>query len=754
MGCSAAESEEKLFTPHKWVYSDVRVIDPVDTDHPDQDIIAAYMHDAGDSNVRLILNSYPSTQIDFRLDFLDLDYVPNQDIYLALDHLPGGTHTLPDNTKADIKWDTLIYLPAQGGIEAVDNNQKPRQNLTLRITRDPTLDFISINLLLDQTAAPVSPLLAQVFVTAPGELSTTDQTSQFALDQTPPPPAETLFAFWNVYPAYTPAQALRRWDGAHTGPLGGRHGLYNLLRAARNIEIPLVLLDLKSPARLSALDYSRSLPLVQELNSRGLITLPDVVPFTYPSGSQLAPQISQELIHFAAADSRSTGDLFGLPDSQLLYTPSNTQEIVGYTQHLTLSKTDQPLGQFFRKGQTRWTMIPFSPQLTGEIQQAGRTGPTLLTRQQLVSQALSYSRDPAASVLVLGGDLVATTWGDPQSVRETLRYISAHPWIKPLTAHELSTHSVSPITASYKPAFMENSPVFGSISAKLLPELKNAADDPLVREAWHSYTDLLSPVYPLPDELMTLRSNYAGQIALLLAASRWNTDSRPQSSCDEDLDFDGKLECVLANEHLLGYFDPAEGTLTHLFSRTDSGEIHQWIAPSSQFTTATSDPSLWQLDAGSRADPYAIQGAFAEAGAPFTAQITSNKLVFERTGTIKTYHITGHSLGLEYSSDHSAVLQMPIVVDPWLRFTPDWADAALTDQAEQYITWSIPESANLTVSSDTPLTQHTYRDTRELMGAPENPNYDYPPGHYLLFPVSLITMNASGNVSLSLEIVE
>jgi hypothetical protein len=40
------------------------------------------------------------------------------------------------------------------------------------------------------------------------------------------------------------------------------------------------------------------------------------------------------------------------------------------------------------------------------------------------------------------------------------------------------------------------------------------------------------------------------------------------------------------------------------------------------------------------------------------------------------------------------------------------------------------------------------------MGASENPNYDFPPGHYLPFPVSLITLNAPGNVSLSLEITD
>ena len=40
-----------------------------------------------------------------------------------------------------------------------------------------------------------------------------------------PTPAYLLLAFWDTLPASTPIQLLRRWDGAHTGPYGQRHGL-------------------------------------------------------------------------------------------------------------------------------------------------------------------------------------------------------------------------------------------------------------------------------------------------------------------------------------------------------------------------------------------------------------------------------------------------------------------------------------------------------------------------------------------------
>jgi hypothetical protein len=87
-----------------------------------------------------------------------------------------------------------------------------------------------------------------------------------------------LLAFWNTVPAYTPAQALRRWDGAHTGPYGERHGLHLLLQAVRRSKVPVVLLDLKTPAALSALDFLGKLPQIQNLSTQGLLILPEALP--------------------------------------------------------------------------------------------------------------------------------------------------------------------------------------------------------------------------------------------------------------------------------------------------------------------------------------------------------------------------------------------------------------------------------------------------------------------------------------------
>ncbi len=114
----------------------------------------------------------------------------------------------------------------------------------------------------------------QVFLTPPGSHNIADQLDPIDLGMTPPAPARYLLAFWNTFPAYTPLTALRRWDGAHTGPLGGRHGLWNLLRTARSAASPLILLDMNYPAALSALEFAGELELIKELQAERLLNSP------------------------------------------------------------------------------------------------------------------------------------------------------------------------------------------------------------------------------------------------------------------------------------------------------------------------------------------------------------------------------------------------------------------------------------------------------------------------------------------------
>ena len=85
-----------------------------------------------------------------------------------------------------------------------------------------------------------------------------------------PAKAPLLLAFWDALPANTPAQLLQRWDGAHTGPYGSRHGLKHLLAAVEEYEVPVALLDLKDPtSTLSGLDLIGQIAYIQQLEEQG-----------------------------------------------------------------------------------------------------------------------------------------------------------------------------------------------------------------------------------------------------------------------------------------------------------------------------------------------------------------------------------------------------------------------------------------------------------------------------------------------------
>ena len=252
-------------TPVRWQSADLRVLDPADGENADGDLIAGYARSSG-------------KQIQVRLDLLDSEVIPQHDLYLAIDSQPGGRSSLPGGNTAGIAWDWLVYLPAQGHIQVLKSSTQGSTQRNILAMRNPDLDTVEISLQASELNAYPAGISFQALTRQPGSESLSDSMPAFSLDGAPPPPARTLLAFWNTLPAYSPAQALRRWDGAHTGPLGARHGLGNLLKALRDYRAPAALLDLKNIASLAALDYIDQVDTVRVLAERGLLILPENMP--------------------------------------------------------------------------------------------------------------------------------------------------------------------------------------------------------------------------------------------------------------------------------------------------------------------------------------------------------------------------------------------------------------------------------------------------------------------------------------------
>ena len=765
-GTEFALPREVLPINNPWDQADLRLIDPPDAPHPAQDVIATYTRTVNLGKYAP-LGKFPSMESDqevhVRLDFLDLTLQNQSDVYLAFDHQPGGSSEWPWGGEMQIAWDTLVLLPASGQIQAWDKHYRNVNKLSIRLMRNPILDYLEVQLDVRGLPGSDAGYGIQVITTPNGKSEIADQVAPFRSNGYSPKPAQILFAFWNAFPAYTPAKALRRWDGAHTGPLGGRHGLYNLLRAAHNHKIPLTLLDLKSPISISALDYVDGIPLVQKMDSEGLLLLPEAIPFLPGLAAHATPATSSAaLLAYLAKLSRQTGMDFGLGASQFAYSPltsglPNRYPIIFTRLFLEKGAGGAPLGIV---KPLRWrdrVVIPIPEVLLAE--QASLDGLSLETRKALVWAALSANskiQNGGQPMLVLGGDLPSSEWGAPQVARAGFSYLTAHPWIHFVGAHELlSAHperrlsalkGVSTSDLSGLPDFEESN------IATIIERITHAQRTPLTLALLQALTSLYGPTSPEPVELSDLRAVYADQLDVLVAAAQWSANPAPISTCDTDFEQDGQPECLLATEQTLAVYDAVAGSLTYLFVRLPSG-IHEIIGPSSQFAFGLSESSSWVLNMGLRADPAVIPGAFADEGDHvYQAILDYPQLTFVGQGITKSFRPITGGIRVEYSGSEPKSAIIPLALNPWARFTPAWGEQYSWNATPEGGVWKMSSGPGIHIRSNAQLNISHFGESRSMMESTENPNREYPPGHFLPFPLAIINLQAPGDLFVELSI--
>ena len=707
-----------------WTPSDVRVIDAPDTANPAWDLIAGYARLADE-------------QVQVRLDLLDSEIFPNYDLYLAIDDSPGGKSSLPGGARTDIAWDRLIYLPSDGSIEVINHNLEPLTADNVLVIRNPGLDYVQIGV----KAQGLGRITFQAFSAPAGGITNADSMAAFSLEGRPPARAQTLLAFWNTLPAYSPAQALRRWDGAHTGPLGGRHGLGNLLKAARDYQAPVTLLDIKTISSLSALDFLDQAQLLKEMADRGLLILPDVstAPGAGPIGDLPTP-----LLQRAAATSRQVSLAIGLPGSQFTYGALSRELARRYPFSFLpvrpVAQQESPGASSAIYRYAGQLVLPIPAAITAT--QTTLDGPALEIRRSLAQAALASNKgNQVNEITVLGGDLTRSTWGDPQHAAAMLRYLTAHPWIELLDAHDL----LAARPAQNLPVELIRGAVPGIVSG--MPEMLEGSlewveqnTDTLAQNTWQAFLAGYAPVSPNPPELPALRLNYLEKINTLAEAARWAQDPQPIARCDADPDLDGQPECILASSSQFVTFDIESGTLVYAFA-LHRGEEHQWIAPSSQFIVGLSDPALWELDKGLSADPSVIPGAFSDAG-PFQASIQPGEVTFTSHNLTKSFTLLEDGLAIKYLSDEPQQQRVPLGVDPWRRFQADWEELYSADTRADSLIWGISGEFQVEVTSDARLSLQDFTASRKVVRESENPNIDYPAGYFVIFPLALVDVAA------------
>jgi hypothetical protein len=727
-----------------WQYGDLRLLQSPGDSDPALNIIGAYTRFSG-------------PDLEIRLDFLKLQSLTDSDLYLAIDYQPGGSRSLPLEGKSDLDWDLLVSFRTgySSKVETSRGLETPR--LVPRLYRDLKLDTAVIRLDQADLAVATRHITFQVFVTPSTSKTIASHTQPFDLDGTPPHRAPVLLAFWNSLPASSPAQAMRRWNGAHTGPDGSRHGLFQLLDASERTKIPLTLLDLKTPNSLAGLDILGGLPLVKKLQAQGLLLLPDVA---YGDPEAVAESLAltrQVTLNYGL---RTSPFLFGpvkapLPGKYAAVFYSSNQPNILINQHI------------------RYIPLPedgysFVSQTSG-TRQANSDGLENAVKRSLIKSALSKS----ASITVLGGSVSASNWAEANVVFSALEYIAAHPWIWALSENDLLTSPSTPENAPPSiegchtlicvPSLPNKSIAYPFLNlvqmrASLRQELNQIPPGPERNLAWEMYLELTSTsADPMKAQL---QANYLGQVSYLIRAARWSLQPAPFASCEEDIDWDQKKDCILASNSQFNILK-TDGARLVFAARLRENGFEELVGPYAQFAIGLGDPHDWQVERGEAgSDPTVVPGAFVDQNNPFqiyqaAAQPGKIRFIAPDAQQEKDYSLATGRLSVSYRWKTSVKTQILVSTTPEVLFQPAWSNrySMVTLNEQRGIEWGVeaPHKVNFQ-SSAGPVKVRSFIDSSLWMQQPEDPDQNYPPGHFLPFPLAVIEIQ-SGN-ALDLEITE
>ncbi len=707
-----------------WSITDLRLLDAPNAPDPAVDLTALYTREVG-------------SDLEVRIDLLDInaENPASTDIYIALDYKPGGSDSLllsPEPykttcvctlTQSKIMWDLLIVLPVNAPTRVyMAGELQPSNRIQVRSTRDPALDTITVNL--SRASLPPFPMppKVEIFSTVPGQYEPSDRLGPAALDETALQRVPILLTFWNTFDAPTPALALRRWDGAHTGPLGERHGLHHLLAAAETSRIPIALLDIKTPARLAALDTVGGVEYLQRLADQNLLILAD----TAHGNPALA----------ALGYSRPAGKTFGLPASLAVYTPSN-ETIPGYRyQFASLSGTTQPA---IHNG----TIIYPLP-LPDEWLQPTPDGPSLELRRALLETAISPDPD---DMLILGGELRQSTWGSPDHVGPTLAYFAARPYIRAFAETDLLTISAPILQKVFLPRPVAGRhPIYTSqgmptgldadrLSKVLLNRLQEAPSNLITDSAWELYFTLTAPTEN--QDLAALRSQYLGDVGLLVEAAHWAAAPYSCSDCSTDPDLDGMNECVLASKQYFAILEADGARLVYFFAGID-----QLVGPTWQFSAGVSDSRTWNLTQGPAVDPAQIPGAFVDTGNAFELfkpiAHAQNTVIFTSNEHRKTFQLSEKGLEITYGGKVPESTQLVLAVTPQARFQPAWLASYQWTETDGSLRWGLTEGPGLIIQGGGQAESRRFNQDWTQLKFPEDPDFSYSADYTVAFPLAVV----------------
>lgn len=234
---------------------------------------------------------------------------------------------------------------------------------------------------------------------------------------------------------------------------------------------------------------------------------------------------------------------------------------------------------------------------------------------------------------------------------------------------------------------------------------------------------------------------------------RWEAEG--QANCEGDVDRDGEIECVLRSEQVEAIFElDWGGYLRSLRVKDTAGATHQVVGG-------------WEAETGGEEETERREavksemGALTEAGVEEAtraqAVIEDGKLILSVPGRATTrqfslledglaLRVSGVTQGEGYRTD------LPLVLDAWLRFEPDWTRFYQSEVDGQTWRWGSAAGPRAAVWSEAQITPMAATDHLDWLRQPEDPNRDIPAGWRLPFPLALATIEADGDFELTIRL--
>ncbi len=663
----------------EWRFSDIRLFDPIDSDIT-TDLIAGY--------AKQVENS-----LTFRVDFLEL--LPDADFRLALVVIDAA-QTTPAQPAPPFEWTQAIsvtaWLEASPNATSVDFFT-PQGPVSVTASWIHVLDYAILQFPAGYTMPPGTSMVFLLYHPDTGDV--VDQTDTFTLDTIPDiAPANVLLAFSDVLPAATPLQLQRRWDGAHTGPFGQRHGLHHLLENIRQYHIPVVLLDLKHPFSLKGLELSGGLDLARALERSGLLSLPDTA-----TGS---PSISALLLKA----NRATAGEYGFMDSPFAHAPITDQNELIYSGWFINDSS----GAIRQVDGIRY--ISTNQETTAVWDRQGFT----LAGKELLFSALSQ---PKGVHLNLGGDLTSSAFADSTVAPLLFRYLAEHPWLRVLSGADLLDHDLPVSSAECGSACQTTTTTDDIQTTKEQMDLLEET-----RESDLSHLVLLAMASPTHESTFTTAN-------FLMDALIWSQNPIPQAQCDGHY-------CLLSDNSTLLILDTRGAQLLFAFSITGQG-VQQWAGPIEQYIP-DQDASNW---IGS------FVGADHQDDYIPTIQPGVIVLTHPVTGIVKQYSISNTivSVTLTTAPDQACSVH----VNPGVAQLLHQGSLPVLHQNDDTLLIETGPPGDFSLQSNTVYSLESSLPAASIAGIPENPDAAIPTGALLPLAFTRITFPNCSSLHINIQ---